>query len=321
MTAPAVHRPQPVVDDEGPGEAHWSVWGTSARVLVHSPEALDAAVECLRAELAAFDATCSRFRPDAELVALNGSSEAEVVVSDLLFATLRTAVEVAEATSGAVDPTVGTCLERLGYDRDFDELAASGTPEGPAPAPAPGWRLIQLDPVRQAVVRPPGLHLDLGATAKALCADRAAAAITAATGSGALVALGGDLAVTGATPEGGWSVVVRDEARTSALDGRCRVAVSGGGLATSGTRTRRWRRGAALVHHVVDPATGSSAPEVWQLVTVAAGSCVHANAAATAAIVWGELAPFHLAQLALPARLVDAAGTVTCVAGWPDHRR
>jgi thiamine biosynthesis lipoprotein len=53
------------------------------------------------------------------------------------------------------------------------------------------------------------------------------------------------------------------------------------------------------------------------MVTVAAGSCLDANAASTAAIVWGDEGPFRLAQLGLPARFVGADGRTVEVGGWP----
>ena len=71
------------------------------------------------------------------------------------------------------------------------------------------------------------------------------------------------------------------------------------------------------MHHIVDPRTGDVAVPVWRTVTVAAGSCVDANTASTAAIVLGAAAPGWLAERRLPARLVAEDGTVGHVAGWP----
>ena len=51
--------------------------------------------------------------------------------------------------------------------------------------------------------------------------------------------------------------------------------------------------------------------------TVAAASCLHANAASTASIVLGQAAPGWLAERRLPARLARPDGTAVCVAGWP----
>ena len=91
-----------------------------------------------------------------------------------------------------------------------------------------------------------------------------------------------------------------------------------GGLATSSTGVRRWRQADADVHHIVDPATGRPAPEVWRTVSVAAASCIDANAASTAAILLGESAVGWLEHHKLPARLVRPDGQVVTVAGWPE---
>jgi thiamine biosynthesis lipoprotein len=52
-------------------------------------------------------------------------------------------------------------------------------------------------------------------------------------------------------------------------------------------------------------------------VSVAAASCVDANAASTASVIRGERAPRWLSTLRLPARLVRQDGTALTVGGWP----
>jgi thiamine biosynthesis lipoprotein len=95
------------------------------------------------------------------------------------------------------------------------------------------------------------------------------------------------------------------------------VAIRDGGLATSSTAARRWRHGGDVLHHILDPRTARPAEPVWRTVSVAAGTCADANAASTAAVIRGRAAPGWLTRLGLPARLVDAAGAVFTVAGWP----
>ncbi len=165
------------------------------------------------------------------------------------------------------------------------------------------------------------MRLDLGATAKALCADRAAARIAAQVGAGVLVSLGGDIAVAGAPPPGGWSVKMSHD-HAAPFDGPGPViAVLSGGLATSTTTVRRWYRGGLPVHHLIDPATSKPATEHWRIVSVAAGSCLDANTASCAAMLLAEAAPSWLAERALPARLENLRGQVTRVAGWPTAQR
>ena len=180
-------------------------------------------------------------------------------------------------------------------------------------APGADWRSIVLDGATRTVLVPDGVRLDLGATAKALAADRGAAAAASATGTGVVLSLGGDVAVGGTPPPGGWPVALGDD--HAAPNGPV-VALAGGGLATSSTTIRRWRRGDQVVHHILDPATGAPCPIVWRTVTVAASTCVQANVASTAAIVLGAEAPGWLARRRLPARLVRPGGEVQTVAGW-----
>jgi thiamine biosynthesis lipoprotein len=97
------------------------------------------------------------------------------------------------------------------------------------------------------------------------------------------------------------------------------IAIRDGGLATSSTAARRWKRGGDVLHHILDPRTGLPAEPVWRTVSVKASSCADANAASTAAVIRGRRAPGWLAGLGLPARLVDATGVVFTVAGWPAH--
>jgi FAD:protein FMN transferase len=296
--------------------AAFGALGTTAAVFVTDAASLEPARELLARELAAVDAACSRFRDDSELVRLNRSGSGPVHVSSLLLDAVDAALHAAERSAGDVDPTVGRTLRAIGYDRDYAQLRD-------APAirlvAAPGWRTVALDRAAATITLPDGVELDLGATGKAFAADRAATSIHAALGTGVLVNLGGDLAIAGPPPTGGWRVrIAEDHANPGA--GAETVAVESGAIATSSVTARRWRAGGRGVHHIVDPRSGAPAEVVWRGVSVAAGSCVDANTAATAAIVRGAQAPQWLASLSLPSRLVSADGDVVRVAGWPESR-
>jgi thiamine biosynthesis lipoprotein len=185
-------------------------------------------------------------------------------------------------------------------------------------ASVPGWQTVDLQRHHSTVRVAHGVELDLGATAKALAADRAALAASRAAGTGVLVSLGGDVAVAGPAPAPGWPVRISED-HAAPLDAPGpTVSIRSGGLATSGTAVRRWRAGGAELHHIVDPRTGRPAETPWRAVTVAAASCVDANAASTAAVVLGEAAPEWLADRHLPARLQSGDGTVVCAGGWPE---
>lgn len=299
------------------GALAFPVWGTTARLVVTDGARLGAARAALDVELTAMGAACDRFRADSELSRLNAAGGRPVEVSALFALTLRRALEVAEATGGAVDPTVGAALVAAGYDRDLAEVRRGGPVPRLVRRPIAGWRTVRVD--GRVVRLPRGVLLDLGATAKALAADRAAARAYEETGCGVLVSLGGDVAVAGPPPEGGWRVRVTDDHRDTGDTGTPGqdIVITTGGLATSSVTVRGWRRGDHRLHHIIDPATGLPAASCWRTASVAAATCVDANAGATAALVRGRGAEAWLADLGLPARLVRLDGRAFAVAGWP----
>lgn len=287
--------------------------GTTAEVVVTDSRRLAPAVAVLREELDALDLACSRFREDSEISRLERGRA--VRVGPLLAEALAVALRAARLTDGLVDPTVATAVRALGYDRDYADVTDGGPAS--APVPAPGWHRVLLD--HDIVVLPRGVELDLGATAKALAADRAAVAIARRIGGGTLVNLGGDLAAAGPAPHGGWQVAIGDDHVDAADDPDTTVTLTGGGLATSGITRRRWRRGGRTVHHIVDPRTGDIPDPHWRTVSVAAKSCVDANTASTAAIVLGARGQDWLAARSLPARLVTVDGEIVTTPGWPSE--
>jgi len=324
----------------------FGVFGTTAVLLVTAPDALRPARALADAELAAVDRAASRFRPDSELAAVNRADGAPVTVSALFADLVAAALRAADLTDGDVDPTCGAALIRLGYDRDFAAVAGRGTAAhpsdlraetgaaapatpvgqsrsplrgsaGPVPRTEPGWHRVELDRAARRVRLPAGVLLDLGATAKAWASDRLAALIAERLGCGVLVSLGGDIAVAGPAPDGGWRVRVTDDHAAGPDAPGQTVAIEAGGLATSSTTVRTWTAAGRRVHHIIDPATGQPARSCWRTASVTAGTCVDANTASTAAIIRGEAAPGWLTDAGLAARLVRPDGTVVVTAGWP----
>ncbi len=293
--------------------------GTTAQVSVTDPATLDPAVTLVEDELAAIDLACSRFRDDSDLTALNRSAGRPFAAGPLLLEALAVAIRAAALTDGAVDPTLGRSISGLGWDCDFAVVVSRRERDRFEVIPAAGWRALRVDQERGVVRLPAGAKIDLGATAKALAADRAARAVSQATGAGVLVNLGGDLVVAGPPPPEGWPILVTDDHRSSpGADGQT-VAVRSGGLATSSTTVRRWRAGGAQHHHILDPRSGLPAEEVWRTVSVAAATCVDANTASTAAVVLGREALSWLELTGLPARLVGVDGSVAYTGGWPEE--
>jgi thiamine biosynthesis lipoprotein ApbE len=283
-------------------------------VVVDEPAALPDAMAMVIRLVKEIDQACSRFKPDSELMRLNArAGEGDVRVSPLLEEAIVAALRTAEMTDGLVDLTVGKIIEELGYTVTYGNLPSDGPPLQLQVRKVVGWRSLGYDPAAHTVSIPAGVALDLGASAKAWAADRAAAAVAEAFGVGAVVECGGDIAVGGRLPAGGWPIRIAADINAPEWQD---VIVHDGGLATSGTTSRRWRRGGVEIHDIIDPSTGLPADTPWSMVTVAAATCLEANAASTAAIILGERAPAWLNNLKLPARLVRADGGVRFAGGW-----
>lgn len=285
----------------------WELWTSRCRIVVTDPGTLPKAVRLADVLLAQVERASSRFRDDSEIRTLRaGWNDLSPMLADLM----REALLAAWLSGGAVDPTLGAALTGLGYDRDLIDVPARGGLR--VVRSSVGWRSLRLDGNR--LFRPADVQLDLGATAKAVAADRCAAAITAALGTGVLVSVGGDIATAGPAPGDGWQVTVQD----LPTDAPQQVTLAAGAaVATSSTAKRTWVRDGRRLHHVIDPATGMPTESPWRAVTVVASDCARANTASTGAIVKGHDAISWLSGLGLPARLVDHTDAVRTLNAFP----
>ncbi|HSO65939.1 MAG TPA: FAD:protein FMN transferase [Ornithinibacter sp.] len=297
------------------GAASWRALGTHVDVRT-TPACLERAVALAVEALDEVDAACSRFRDDSDLSLANRRAGHPVPVSPVLVGALRVALEAAEVTDGLVDPTLGAVLAAAGYDRTFALVPSDDPAPAALPAPQGAWQDVRV--TAQTVTVPRGAALDLGATGKAFAADLVALAIADACRTSVLVSVGGDVRV--ASPDGDgpdYPVVVGHSVADLAAGGdRARVRLREGGIATSSTSARRWRRGGRQWHHVVDPRTGSPATGPLRTVTALGHTAAAANAATTAAIVLGDAAWAWLVDHDVAARLVDVEGRVTRTPAW-----
>jgi FAD:protein FMN transferase len=232
-----------------------------------------------RAEVEACERILTRFDPASDLSRMNRLAGEWVEVDARLALALRVAVRARAATGGKFDPTILPALVAAGYDRTFEELE-----ERPARVHH-GWRAageieVDLDACLVRVER--GTMVDLGGIGKGFSASRALLAMCEAWPElpGALVDLGGDVAVWGQPPERSpWLIAVADPLRPEAALGL--LEVEDGAVATSGRSARRFGPGRTL-HHLIDPRTGAPAVAGPVSVTVVAHDAAWAEAHATA---------------------------------------
>lgn len=291
--------------------------GTTISLLLPEQQA-DMGLELVRSLFAEWEQVLSRFLPESELSRLNQRADEPVVVSNLLYEVLATALTAARATQGVYDPALLDQLMRVGYDRTFDDIPAE-RPEGFDPIfpgePGGGWRGIRVDPLRRRVALPARIKLDFGGIAKGMAVDAALKDLRAAGITYALVNAGGDLAVLGLPPSApSWQIAVPGQGKSWT------IPLLSGAIATSGIAHRHWWQGKTLRHHLLDPRTGLPAESDLWSVTVVADRCEQAEVAAKVAFILGsrEGANF-LRKYQIAGLLVRADGTWNTVEPWPAH--
>lgn len=238
------------------------------------------------AQLDRLEQRWSRFLPNSDITRINLSLGRPVHVDAHTLTLLRTMVDAWRLTEGRFDPTVLPALIAAGYDASVeDRRRVTMLPIGDLRIGGLGD--VHIDVANTSVTVPPGTVVDPGGIGKGLAADLTAAGLVEAGARGALVSVGGDLAVAGSPPDpGGWLVNVE---QADPADGNlCTLAVSGGGVATSSTRSRRWRSAGRVHHHVIDPVSGVESASDLAAVTVIARSGWLAEAHATAALLAGS---------------------------------
>lgn len=233
--------------------------------------------------LAAWAGRLTRFEPDSELSLLNDAPGREIAVGPTLTTVLDWAREVEGLTDGLVNAAMLDA--RLGAERG-NQVSRPG-------AASRRWSLRRL--ARGAVLeRGEGVRFDLDGIAKGWLADRALA-IT--PGRSALVDGDGDIAIRLAEGDE-FGIGIADPRSPDALLGALRLAgdgaVTGLGLATSGTSVHRWAHGDAVVHHLIDPRTWRPATTDVVQATVLAGSARAAEAFAKVAVIAGAERAFAL---------------------------
>jgi thiamine biosynthesis lipoprotein len=232
----------------------------------------------------------SRFLPDSDITRLNLAGGQPRRVDHTTITLLLAMVDAWRATDHRFDPSTLPALLAAGYRSSIDDprrvtvLPSGALHVGGFDAVDVSLDDVEIDIERNEVRLPPGLAIDAGGIGKGLAADLAVLRALDAGADGALIGIGGDLSMGGHPPVGGWLVEIEHPDGPNLGT----VTVTGGGVATSSTRSRRWRQGDDERHHVIDPWTGEPSTTDLATVTVVARAGWLAEAHATEAILAGS---------------------------------
>jgi thiamine biosynthesis lipoprotein len=223
---------------------------------------------------------CTRFDPTSEVMRLIDNVGTPVNVSTLLFEVTAFALDLAEQTNGAFDPTIGGSLERLGFNTNYktgEKIHTAVDPDNVS------FHNVRLDRRERTILLRRPLIIDLNAVSKGLAIDLAARELRAY--ANVSVEAGGDIYLRGFNPAGEiWNVGIQHPRAEGLLARTLRLTDTA--VCTSGDYERR-APGANNESHILDARTGRPVGDLAS-VTVVAPTAMAADGLSTAAMVLGR---------------------------------
>ncbi len=296
--------------------------GTRFRIILYAADepTARAAAKAAFARVAALDDSMSDYKPQSELMRLCARAGGEPVpVSEELFTVLSKAQSVSEASGGAYDVTVGPVVRLWRLARKTLRM-----PDAAKLAKARelvGYQNVRLDPaVKTVQLLKPGMQLDLGGIAKGFAADEALKALTKHGIRSALVAAGGDIAVSGPPPgKEGWDVAI---APLEVGDPVPHLLLRDAAVSTSGDAEQYVEIGGVRYSHIVDPRTGLGLTGRSE-VTVVARHGIDSDSLTKVAAVLGPKKGLPIIEAAgatcRVVRLTDKGKVVSRSASFPER--
>ncbi|MGE0650856.1 MAG: FAD:protein FMN transferase [Alphaproteobacteria bacterium] len=230
----------------------------------------------------------SNWERDSDISRFNAAAAATWhEMPDELFSVLDCAFELARATDGAYDPTVGRLVDAWGFGPASGKTMRPDSTTLAAARRCRGWDRVQLDPGTRRAFQPGGFAIDLSSIAKGFAVDLVTDYLVAMGVRHFLVEIGGELRGRGIKPDGmPWWVELERPPATADLPPTV-VALHGLAVATAGDYRRYFELGARRYSHVMDPRTGEPVVGPLAAVSVIHRDCMRADALATALFVLG----------------------------------
>ena len=291
-------------------------------VIGEDREAAEAAADATLARMARLENILSRYRPQSEVARLNATGRL-----DQPSAPLRDVLDLAHRISqlgdGAFDITVQPVLDVYRNQvtpgvntSDYNGLLSQLGPAIEEARARVDYRSLRVD--SEAVVfGRPGMSLTLDGIGKGYIVDRGVEELASRGFTRVLVDAGGDLVAAGEREPGHpWNIGIRHP-RPGRVAVSAHFEAQNQAIATSGDYMQPFTRDLEL-HHIIDPRTGWSAPELASA-TVIASTAALADGLATLVMVLGPRRGRELIE-AVPdceGYLVSKDLTITRSTGFP----
>ncbi|WCK54567.1 FAD:protein FMN transferase [Aneurinibacillus sp. Ricciae_BoGa-3] len=224
---------------------------------------------------------CSRFDEQSAIMQLSQTINIPVAVNPLLFDAIHFAIEIANLTGGAFDPTVGKAMEERGFNRHY--LTGEHIISVWESNSSVSYKDIVLDEKNKTICLKQPLIMDLGAVAKGFAVDLASRALTHFDGF--VIDAGGDVFVSGTSERDElWKIGIQHPLNRD--ETICSVQLSNMAVCTSGSYERKSPVN-DHIHHLINPKTNEPQNELVSC-TVLAPFAMMADALSTAVFILGK---------------------------------
>lgn len=219
---------------------------------------------------------------NSDVYAVNHSSGQTVTVDWKTAELLSYALDMAEETNGALEPTIYPVLTAWGFTTGENRVPAET--ELAELLEKVGYDKVELN--NDQIQMEPGGMIDLGAVGKGYAGDEAAQILRERGITAALLDIGGNIQAIGTKPDGSdWRVGLKDPFSGGVLG---IIQVSDVAVVTSGNYERFFIGEDGKVYgHIIDPATGHPVENGIASVSVIASEGKLCDALSTALFVMG----------------------------------
>lgn len=219
---------------------------------------------------------------DSEIYQANHSGGQPVTVSEETAEIISFALEMAQRTGGALDPTIYPVLTAWGFTTDSKQVPSQQ--QIAQLLEQVGYDRIRLNGTELTV--PDGMELDLGAVGKGYTADLVTEILRRHGVTSALISLGGNIQAIGSRPDGSdWRLGIRAPWESGNLGV---LTVSDAAVVTSGGYENYFDDEQGNIYwHILDPSTGYPADSGLQSVTIVGREGKMCDALSTALFVMG----------------------------------
>ena len=251
------------------------------------------------ARLAEINRLMSTYDPQSELSRFNAAESTDwFAVSAETAKVVAFALELAEDSGGAYDPTVGPVVNLWGFGPGKRRQSPPTDEQIAAARQSVGWQLIEvrLDPPalkkQQADV-----FVDLSSIAKGYAVDQITSLLEERYVNASMAEIGGEVVCRGVKPDGTpWRIGVEQPDITTGQLLQAVLKLHNEALATSGDYNNFFEHQGVRYSHTIDPGSGRPVSHETTLVTVRATDCMTADALATTLLVLGSQAGYDWAQ-------------------------